>query len=356
MASASNATVLGDALSLNPTFYTLWIGSNDVLGYAASGGDDTLDQITPLTGGVGIGFTETYNFILGALVNSGADGLVANLPNVTDAPYFTTVPYAPLDPSNPSYGPLIPTLNTIYGALNGVYAFLGVPERSVVFSETSASPVVIRDESLADISVQITAVLNGNPDFPLFVQSLGLPAAAAPLVANLLGLTYGQTRQATPQDLLVLRSSSIIGTVNTDSVAFLMGQGLSQEIAGQFSVEGITLPLADRWVLIPSEQEEIANTVSAFNQVIEDATTTFGVPLFDLNTFFNTVATTGVQDGNAFMTADFVTGGTFSLDGIHPSPRGNAVVTNQMIDVINEAYGSNLPDLNPVDFTGVYLD
>ena len=78
--------------------------------------------------------------------------------------------------------------------------------------------------------------------------------------------------------------------------------------------------------------------------------------MFDLNAFFNEVATSGVQDGNAFMTADFVTGGTFSLDGIHPSPRGNAVVVNQIIGLINSTYGSNLPTLNPVDFTGLYLN
>jgi len=37
-----------------------------------------------------------------------------------------------------------------------------------------------------------------------------LPAAAAPVVANLLGTIYGQTRQATADDLLVLTSSSVI--------------------------------------------------------------------------------------------------------------------------------------------------
>ncbi len=50
-------------------------------------------------------------------------------------------------------------------------------------------------------------------------------------------------------DLLVLPSRSVIGTVNYDSLAFLMSQGLSQALAGQFSVEGVSLPLADKWVL-----------------------------------------------------------------------------------------------------------
>ncbi len=37
-ASSPVSTVLGDAIAMNPTFFTLWIGNNDVLGYATSGG------------------------------------------------------------------------------------------------------------------------------------------------------------------------------------------------------------------------------------------------------------------------------------------------------------------------------
>lgn len=37
-ASAPSATVVADAVNQNPTFFSLWIGGNDVLGYATSGG------------------------------------------------------------------------------------------------------------------------------------------------------------------------------------------------------------------------------------------------------------------------------------------------------------------------------
>src|SRR5690606_40188815 len=37
-ATSPQATVLEDAMSLEPTFFTNWIGSNDVLSYAISGG------------------------------------------------------------------------------------------------------------------------------------------------------------------------------------------------------------------------------------------------------------------------------------------------------------------------------
>src|SRR5690606_10186127 len=169
------------------------------------------------------------------------------------------------------------------GQLNQVFAFLEVPERSIVFSATAASPVVIKDESLLNLSAQIEDVLNASPTFPAFIESFGLPAQAAPLVANLFGLTYGQTRMANANDLLVLPSSSIIGTINTESVTFLMSQGLPQNLAGQFSAEGITLPLADKWVLIPSEQQEIRTATDAYNATIESvASSNPNIALVDL--------------------------------------------------------------------------
>jgi lysophospholipase L1-like esterase len=356
MASSPNATVLEDALALSPTFFSLWIGNNDVLGYATSGGDGTnpiTDQST---------FDGAMTAIVSSLATSSPNGIISNIPNVTDAPYFTTVPFAPLSPANPSFGPQIPTLNGIFGQLNQVFAFLegaGIPnatDRQIVFSETAASAVVINDESLMDLSAQIAGVLNASPTFPAFVESFGLPAAAAPIVAGLFGAVYGQARQANANDLLVLPSSSVIGSINEAQSAFLQVSGLPEALANQFAVEGVSLPLEDKWVVIPTELVEIQNATDAFNQTISNLATQFDIALFDVNTFFSGVASNGFQAGSAFMTADYVTGGTFSLDGFHPSPRGYAVISNQMIGLINTKYGSNLPTVNPVDYTGVYLD
>ncbi|MBT8271038.1 MAG: G-D-S-L family lipolytic protein, partial [Bacteroidia bacterium] len=239
MASAPNATILGDALAQAPTFFSLWIGNNDVLGYATTGGDGS-NEITPSDGPPGIGFNETYAAIIATLTSTGAQGVVANIPDVTALPFFTAVPYDALDPSNEDFADQIPLLNTIYGALNDVYAVLQVTGRDVSFSDDNPNPVVIKDESLQDLSAQIAAVLNMSPDFPAFIGQFGLPPAAAPLVANLLGITYGQARQATENDLLVLTSSSVIGTVNSENAAFLQSAGLPAELAAQFSAEGVS--------------------------------------------------------------------------------------------------------------------
>lgn len=342
MASNPTATVLGDAMAQSPTFFTLSeIGGNDVLGYAISGGDGS-EVITPSMGAVGVGFDQTYSYIVSTLTSSGAKGIVTNVPYITDLPHFTTVPYNPLSPSNPTFGSQIPMLNGIFGQLNEVFAYLEVPERAIVFSATGASPVVIRDESLLNLSAQIEDVLNGSPTFPAFVESFGLPAQAAPLVANLFGITYGQTRMANANDLLVLPSSSIIGTINADSVAYLMNEGLPQTLAGQFSAEGITLPLADKWVLIPTEQQEIKAATDAYNATIASvASSNPNIALLDLKGILQEAATNGIIFDDYILQTKLVTGGAIGLDGIHLTARGYAYLANKFLEKIDETFGSN---------------
>ena len=92
-ASSSSTSVLADALSQNPTFFSLWIGGNDVLGYATTGGDGT-DPITPTTT-----FSTAYNSIVSQLATGGKKGVIANLPYVSTLPFFTAVPVKPVAPS-----------------------------------------------------------------------------------------------------------------------------------------------------------------------------------------------------------------------------------------------------------------
>jgi len=338
--STPNASVLDLAVEQSPSFFSLWIGNNDVLGYATTGGDGT-NPITPVNGAPGVGFDGSYGALIATLTAGGAQGIVANIPDVTSIPHFTTVPHNPLDPTNPDFGPQIPTLNGIFGQLNQVYAFLGVPERAIEFSTTAASEVVIQDETLPDLSAQIAGVLLQSPTFPAFVQSFGLPAQAAPLVAGLLGSTYGQTREATPEDLFVLPSASVIGTVNTEVAGALAAQGLPAALAGQFAVEGISLPLEDKWVLLPSEQQEIAEATDAFNAIISAAASSAGLALVDANDLLNCLVCVGSSSGNYTLTPDLVTGGAFSLDGIHPTARGYALIANEFMRAIDATYGSN---------------
>lgn len=82
------STLIGDALAQNPTFFTLWIGNNDALLYAVGGGNESGDSIT------GPAYFDGYlGTILNTLKTTNAKGAIANIPSITDLPYFTTVPY-----------------------------------------------------------------------------------------------------------------------------------------------------------------------------------------------------------------------------------------------------------------------
>ena len=45
----------------------------------------------------------------------------------------------------------------------------------------------------------------------------------------------------------------------------------------------------------------------------------------------------------------------FSLDGMHPNPRGYAYIANEIIKVINDHYKSHLPQLVPGNYPGVSI-
>ncbi len=348
-ASSATSTVIGDAAAQNPSFFTLWAGSQDVLGYATSGGDgtDQTGNLNPATYGSNDitdpnVFAGVYDGLLQALTANGAEGAIANIPDVTLLPYFTTVPYAPLDPTNPDFGPQIPTLNLNFGQLNQVFAFLGVPERAIVFSTDGASALVIKDESLADLSAQITAAL----------VNFGLD----PGTAAVTGLLYGQARQATPEDLIVFPSQAVIGELNEDAFAMLQGLGVAPAEAGLLSINGITFPLEDQWVLTPEEQQAVTVATEAYNQTIAALATQYDLALVDINAYYTLVDSNGVVLGDgSTATTTYGTGGVFSLDGVHPSPRGYALVANQFIAAINAKFGSNLPGVDPLDFTGLYI-
>lgn len=89
--SGLSSTVLGDASLLDPTFFSLWIGGNDVLWYGIAGGEPngvSFYEITPVSQ-----FEAAIDTIISDLTANGTKGLVANIPDIEDLPYFSTIPY-----------------------------------------------------------------------------------------------------------------------------------------------------------------------------------------------------------------------------------------------------------------------
>jgi len=352
MASSPDATIFNDVLAKNPSFFTLWIGSNDVLWYAAGGGvgvdQDEAGNMDPTTYGPedltnADLFGYIYSNLVAGLTANGAKGVVATIPDVASVPYFTTIPYAPLDPSsNAEYAAMIPVLNEKFGLLNQAFAFLGVPERSIVFPEDAAGALVIKDEALTDISADLNAVL----------QASGIDAATAAV----LSAQYGQCRQATASDLIVLTAKSAIGQINVAHMQELMAMGVPEADAAQLSIEGITYPMEDQWVLTEDEINHVRTVTGKYNAIIEGiAATNDNVAVADMAAVMQDM-TDGlvIEDGSVY-TADYFNGSnldelTFGLDGIHPTPRGYAIIANEFIDVIERNFGAKLPKLVPTNY------
>ena len=261
------STILGDALSSNPTFFTLWLGNNDVLGYAIAGG--AYDAITPV---------DTFNLYLTnaveKLTTNGAKGAIANIPEITDIPFFTTVPY----------NGLTLTSQAQVDALNTAYAPLGITFK------LGANPFIVAD-------------------------------AAAP----------GGKRQIKEGELICL-------TIPQDDL----------KCAGL----GSTTAIPDEYWLSATEVGLVKTATAGYNATLKSLAEAHGLALVDFNayfkTFFSGITFNGVDYG-----PEFVSGGAFSLDGIHPNQRGAALIANQYIQAINNKFGSSIPEVDVNSYPGI---
>lgn len=87
-ASSQTATQLSEAAAQKPTFFSVWIGGNDVLGYALAGGAGS--YITPQGD-----FDNAVENMVSTLkqANPNVKGVMGNLPNILEAPYFSAIPW-----------------------------------------------------------------------------------------------------------------------------------------------------------------------------------------------------------------------------------------------------------------------
>ena len=384
MASNPSATVLSDAMAKNPTFFTNWIGANDVLSYATGGGALADDPLTPTvdesllptaaadhnsTGNTNPAtygsnditnssvFASVYSSIITTLTSNGAKGVVATVPSVTSIPYFTTVPYAPLTAAGLGKS-LLPSgtvaeqttagaaamnqLNAaLYNNLDAVFTALGEPNRVNPLNPNAANPLLIYDVDAADRSAQISGAL----------QMQGVPA----IQANVIGATFGNARQTTSSDLVVLPASSVIGTVNVSASANPVLNGFGAVNTG------VSYPMENKWVLTANEKAKVASATAAYNNSIRSIAASKGLAVADMNAIMNQlVSGLRIETGQVY-TANYFSGVAnewkvlFSLDGVHPNARGYAVIANEIIKVINRHYNSNLPLHNAGSFPGINI-
>ena len=244
------------------TFFTDWLGNNDALSYATTGGagDVLTDKTT---------FAQLYELSLQQLTASGAKGVVATIPDVTSIPYFNTVTVA---------------------AINAEVASTGLK---------------------------------------LYVNAL------------VSGTTYAP-RLATSNDLIVLTfPTSMIGTMVTTPYGPL-----------PYGLTPVT-PVDNQYVLDANEVALTRDYVQSYNATITTQAAAKGLAVFDAYTYLNNVKLHGLEIDGISLSSAYITGGLFSLDGVHLTPRGYAIIANEFIKAINTTYNANVPLANVASYQGL---
>lgn len=316
MASSPNATMIGDAVAQNPTFFTLSeIGGNDVLGFATSGGDGS----NPITDSAT--FDGSFNALVNTLTSNGAKGVVTNVPYVTDLPFFTTVPNNALvlDAGTAAQ------LTGVFQAVSGIFlqgALLqGVPPEQAQALAAQYAITFNEGPNRWIIDVPVT------PTNPLgFRQMTEDELLLLTIDQSALAAGYG-TVALTPEVLQVLGLLQQGGTPTPAQAGLVIA-----------AVNGID----DKDALDSDELEAITTATDSYNATIGNvAAGNDNIALVDLNAILSEVASTGINFDGFNLNADLVTGGAVSLDGIHLNARGYAFMANKFLEAIDENFGSN---------------
>jgi len=261
-APTNNTDYLDFVMSKPFTFFSNWLGNNDALLYATSGGaGDVLTDVPT--------FTALNTLLISTLTSTGAKGVVATIPDVTSIPYFNTV----------------------------------------------------------TVPIVLATVQKANPT----VQALYINALVS-------GTTYAP-RAATAADLIVLTfPTSKIGVPNASGYPY----GLHP-----------LNPIENQYVLDANEVALTKAAVTAFNSTIVSTAASKGLAVFDAYTFLNNIKQYGFVTDGLTLSSNYISGGIFSLDGVHLTPRGYSIVANEFIKAINNTYGSNIPLANVASYTGI---
>lgn len=332
-----SSKIIDDVLASQPTFFTLWIGNNDVLGYATGGAADQ----SILTGNTA--FQGQYNSVVNALMNnSNAKGVVINIPPFLGLPFFRAVPYNAVELGDAEAQQLNQALAPVNAALDAVAA--NFPNRTQadmdarkVHYEKGANPILVNDPSMDRLNNE-------------FDQLEAAGAITAEQRQKL--IPYEQSRPLTKvngnPELVTLPAGSVLGTeANPQSqrpttIGVIVPLGLSAAAGG------------DEYYLTLQEQQQIETKRATFNGYIKAAVNAHGNRLALYNTnnpngAFSDIFgakpgdSPGVTVGGVDLAPDFTPNGVISLDGVHPNPRGSGVLANEILGAIEDKFNSTIP-------------
>ncbi|WP_288342899.1 SGNH/GDSL hydrolase family protein [uncultured Roseivirga sp.] len=371
------STVLGDALSTSPTFFSYWLGNNDILGYAVAGGVDE-SSITSQPN-----FQSALEQSLGALVQSGAEGVVMTLPPFVLLPYFRAVKWNAITLDQATADQLNAGLGSVNQVLEGmVEANLitqaDYDEREISYS-AGANPILAHDTELEDLG----------PKFDLLLLLNRISAAQREQLRP-----YEQSRPLRNGELPLLTAGSLLGTeadgdnsanTPTTTIGAVIPLGYNLLNPSNSDGDGLFLNIEEFETVVEmtaTYNATIAGVVAGINAQANGSITlvdvqpafadAFGLSpalanaLFDPSNGANPAlaafadaaearadGTLGIMIEGHNLQPDFAPNGIFSTDGIHPNPRGHAIIANLIIEALNNQKGADIPMVNVTALRGI---
>ena len=162
-------SALAQAVQQSPTFVTIWIGNNDVLGAATSGIVIEGVTITPVAR-----FETDLRAIASAIAATGAKMAFGNIPDVTTIPFVTTVPRFVVNPATSQpvliggqpvpligpNGPLVAGDRVLLTATTELRAGKGIPAALGGTGLPLSNSSVLNVAEIATISARVAAYNN----------------------------------------------------------------------------------------------------------------------------------------------------------------------------------------------------
>ncbi len=279
--------------------FTLWTGANEVLGFVTSGG---VTPIFPIDN-----FRPLYDTILARVKREvpNVKIIVFNVPNVATIPFAT---------------------------------FLGPNARAVATQRGLARIFYAKGSSVDSVA---TADVGDVTKFMILLPGGAGVSFIGDNTTGVKGILW-RTLLASVNNSRALQGQSPL-TLQQLTVSFTGGAGVdtTKPIGSREN------PLPDQFTLNQSEIAEANAAVTAYNTFINSKNSQTGIFVVDIAGLFDRVVQQGITspDGED-LRATFLTGGIFTLDGVHPGPKGHAIVANQMIPIIEREFGASIPAIN----------